>query len=85
MQLLSACGERERVDAIFDLVPLDEALRLLELVLDDLGLALGSRSRLAWALPPAVLLQSPTPAHPVGLQTGLGMRACTGLPNPAGL
>ena len=27
MQLLSACGERERVDAIFDLVPLDEALR----------------------------------------------------------
>ena len=27
MQLLSACGERERVDAILDLVPLDEALR----------------------------------------------------------
>ena len=27
MQLLLACGERERVDAIFDLVPLDEALR----------------------------------------------------------
>ena len=27
MQLLSACGERERVDGIFDLVPLDEALR----------------------------------------------------------
>ena len=29
MQLLSACGERERErdDAIFDLVPLDEALR----------------------------------------------------------
>ena len=28
MQLLSAWGERERVDAIFDLVPLDEALGL---------------------------------------------------------
>ena len=27
MQLLSACGEREMVDAIFHLVPLDEALR----------------------------------------------------------
>ena len=27
MQLLSACGVRERVYAIFDLVPLDEALR----------------------------------------------------------
>ena len=30
MQLLSACGERDRekrVNAIFDLVPLDEALR----------------------------------------------------------
>ena len=26
MQLLSACDEREKVDAIFDLVPLDEAL-----------------------------------------------------------
>ena len=27
MQLLSACGVCERVDGIFDLVPLDEALR----------------------------------------------------------
>ena len=27
MQLLSACGVRERVDTIFDLLPLDEALR----------------------------------------------------------
>ena len=25
MQLLSACGERERVDTIFDLAPLHEA------------------------------------------------------------
>ena len=27
MQLLLACGERERVDAIFDLAALDEGLR----------------------------------------------------------
>ena len=27
MQLLSACGVCERIGAIFDLVPLDEALR----------------------------------------------------------
>ena len=25
----SMCGERERVDAIFDLVPLDEAIRVM--------------------------------------------------------
>ena len=34
MQLLSACGERERVDAIIDLVRLDGSAAM-ELVLDE--------------------------------------------------
>ena len=45
MQLLSACGVRERVDTIFDLVPLDEALRW-SLCWIRLGLGLGFRVRI---------------------------------------